>query len=73
MTRRIEIRIRGTVPPEAAEALGLIASVEPADTVLRGALADRPALHGVLERLRCDGHELIDVRPLPDGWRESRS
>jgi hypothetical protein len=32
--------------------------------VLRGAVADRSALHGVLERLRLDGLELVDVRPL---------
>jgi hypothetical protein len=67
MSRRVEIRIRGTVPGEVAERLGLQATVEPvADTVLRGALADRPALHGVLDRLRASGHELVEVRRLPD-------
>jgi hypothetical protein len=67
MTRRVEIRIRGTVSGEVAERLGLQAAVEPAaDTVLRGAIADRPALHGVLERLRASGHELVEVRRLPD-------
>jgi hypothetical protein len=66
MPRRVEIRIRGTVPGEVAERLGLQATVEPAETVLRGALADRPALHGVLDRLRTSGHELIEVRRLPD-------
>jgi len=66
MTQRVEIRVRGTVPAGAAERLGLRASVEPADTVLRGAVADRPALHGVLDRLRTAGIELIEVRRLPD-------
>jgi hypothetical protein len=67
MPRSVEIRIRGTVPSEVAERLGLQAAAEPvADTVLRGAVADRPALHGVLDRLRASGHELIEVRRLPD-------
>lgn len=66
MTRRVEIRVRGTLPDGAAERLGLEASPLSADTVLRGAVADRPALLGVLDRLRCNGIELIDVRRLPD-------
>jgi hypothetical protein len=67
MSKRIEIRIRGTVPGEVAERLGLQATFEPAaDTVLRGAIVDRPALHGVLDRLRASGHELVEVRRLPD-------
>jgi hypothetical protein len=67
MSRRVEIRIRGTVPREAVERLGLQAASAPvADTVLRGPLADRPALHGVLDRLRVSGHEVIEVRRLPD-------
>ena len=66
MPRRVEIRIRGTVPAGVPERLGLQATVEPVETVLRGAIVDRPALHGVLERLRTSGHELIEVRRLPD-------
>jgi hypothetical protein len=67
MPKRVEIRIRGTVPGEVAERLGLQATFEPAaDTVLRGAIVDRPALHGVLDRLRASGHELVEVRRLPD-------
>jgi hypothetical protein len=65
MTRNVEIRVRGTLPPDAAERLGLTVTVEPADTVLRGPLADRQALHGVLDRLRCNEIELIGVRRLP--------
>jgi hypothetical protein len=66
MTRTFEIRVRGVLPEHAAERLGLTATPGRADTVLRGALADRPALLGVLDRLRCNGLELIDVRRLPD-------
>ena len=65
MTPRVEIRVRGPVRMEVAERLGLQASVAPEITVLRGAVPDRPALHGVLERLRAQGVELIDVRRLP--------
>ena len=66
MTRRIEIRVRGPVALEDADQLGLRAYVEPRDTVLRGAVADRPALHGILQRLLDDGLEVIEVRRLPD-------
>ena len=66
MSRNVEIRIRGTLPEHAAERLGLKATVEPGDTILRGPVVDRPALLGVLDRLRCNGLELIDVRRLPD-------
>ena len=66
MARNVEIRVRGTLPADAAEQLGLEGTPVPGDTILRGALADRPALLGVLDRLRCNGVELIDVRRLPD-------
>jgi hypothetical protein len=69
MSRRLEIRVRGTLPADAAEQLGLSASVQPADTVLRGRIVDRPALHGVLDRLRANGIEVIEVRRLPDHVR----
>jgi hypothetical protein len=61
----VEIRVRGPVPLDTADRLGLQASVAPAHTVLRGTLADRPALHGALERIRAGGLEIVDVRPLP--------
>ena len=54
------------MPAEVAERLGLEVADEPVETVLRGAIVDRPALHGVLDRLRTSGHELIEVRRLPD-------
>jgi hypothetical protein len=67
MKSSVEIRVRGPVRIEEADRLGLRASVAPADTVLRGTVADRPALHGVLDRLRAHGLELIEVRRLPGG------
>jgi hypothetical protein len=66
MSRNVEIRVRGTLPSDAAERLGMTATVELTDTVvLRGPLADRPALFGVLDRLRRNGIELIDMRQIP--------
>ena len=65
MHPRVEIRVRGPVRHDAADRLGLRASVAPPDTVLRGVVADRSALHGVLEALHAGGLELIEVRRLP--------
>ena len=65
MSRRVEIRVRGPVSLEDADRLGLRAHTAPLETVLRGSVADRPALLGVLERLMADGLELIEVRRLP--------
>jgi hypothetical protein len=62
---RVQIRVRGAVPAGSVERLGLEVRQPPRHTVLRGAVADRSALHGVLERLRLDGLEIVDVRPLP--------
>ena len=65
MAANVEIRVRGPVPVDGAERLGLHASVAPAHTVLRGTVADLPALHGALERIRAGGLEIVNVRPLP--------
>jgi hypothetical protein len=62
----LEIRVRGPVALEDADRLGLRAEAAPPETVLRGALADRPALHAALERILTDGLELVAARPLPD-------
>ena len=61
----LEIRVRGPVALEDADRLGLVAEAAPAATVLRGAVEDRPALHGALTRILADGLELIEVRRLP--------
>lgn len=61
----LEIRVRGPVALEDADRLGLRAETAPVATVLRGQVADKPALHGALERIRADGLELIEVRRLP--------
>jgi hypothetical protein len=41
---------------------GLDAEIEPAETVLRGNHLDQAALHGVLDRVRSLGLELLEVR-----------
>jgi hypothetical protein len=60
MSRAIyEIRIRGAVGSRTASAFeGMEVRTE---TVLRGAMDDQAALHGVLDRLRDLGLELLDV------------
>ena len=61
----LEIRVRGPVALEDADRLGLRAEAVPVQTVLRGPVQDRPALHGALDRILEDGLELISVRRLP--------
>lgn len=58
-----ELRVRGPVPPEllaeiGAEDLG----EEPPLTILRTEPTDQTGLHGVLERLRSLGLDLLEVR-----------
>jgi hypothetical protein len=59
-----EIRVRGAVGRAlAGEFQPLEASTQ---TVLRGSLPDQTALHGVLDRIRDLGLELVDVRQVED-------
>jgi hypothetical protein len=57
-----QIRVVGQLDAAAREALGeLVVDTEPTVTVLRGNL-DQAALHGLLDRVRALGLELVDVR-----------
>lgn len=72
MGRRVyEHRVRGRVPVELLEEIGVADSgVRPPLTVLRTGLTDRPGPHGVLQRLRRQGLDLMEVRsagPEPPG------
>jgi len=65
-----EIRIRGRVSDSTlAGFAGLDSEIEPAETVLRGRALDQAALHGVLERVRELGLELLEVRRVPGSSR----
>jgi len=60
-----EIRVAGTLPPEALADFELItADVEPVMTVLLGPLADQAALHGLLARLEMYGAQVLELRRL---------
>jgi hypothetical protein len=62
-----EIRITGTLPPEALlDFEGLTAAVEPVETVVYGPLPDQAALHGLLARLEMLGAQLLEIRRLHD-------
>jgi hypothetical protein len=61
-----EIRIKGRVSDTTlASFADLDSRLEPTETILRGAALDQAALHGVLERVREFGLELLEVRRLP--------
>jgi len=60
-----EIRVEGRLSDTLSGAFeDFTASVKPAETVLRGELRDQSELHGLLERIRGLGLELIEVRRL---------
>jgi hypothetical protein len=64
MPRQVyELRVRGPVPADVLREIGADdLGEEPALTVLRTEPIDQPGLHGMLERLRSLGLELIEVR-----------
>jgi hypothetical protein len=63
-----EIRIKGRVSDSILASFdGFEADFEPAETVLHGIHLDQAALHGVLERVRTLGLELVEVRPVKAG------
>jgi hypothetical protein len=58
-----ELRVRGPVPAELLEEIGAENFVvEPPLTILRTAPTDQPGLHGMLQRLRSLGLDLLEVR-----------
>jgi hypothetical protein len=60
-----EIRVKGTLPPEALMDFEELRSApEPAMTVLHGPLADQAALYGLLTRLELLGVQVEEVRRL---------
>jgi hypothetical protein len=60
---KYEIRIKGKVgDPVLASFEGLDASIRPAETVLRGEVADQAALHGLLDRIQTLGLDLVEIR-----------
>jgi len=64
-SRYYEIRVKGTLPPEALmDFEELTAAPEPAMTVLYGPLADQAALYGLLVRLELLGIQVEEVRRL---------
>jgi hypothetical protein len=64
MARRVyELRVRGPVPPELLEEIGAEDfGQEPPLTILRTEPTDQPGLHGILQRLRSLGLDLMEVR-----------
>jgi hypothetical protein len=62
-----EIRIKGRLSDSLLAVFeGLIASVEPVETVLHGPVQDQAALYGLLDRIQSLGLELVEVRRLPE-------
>jgi hypothetical protein len=62
-SRRYEIRVRGRVGKSLLSRFdGFEAEVEPAETILRGAVLDQAELHGLLDRIQDLGLELVEVR-----------
>ena len=65
--RYYEIRIAGTLPPEAlVDFERLTASVEPVTTVVHGPLPDQAALNGLLARLELLGVQVHEIRRFHD-------
>ena len=64
MARHVyELRVRGPVSAELLEEIGAEdLGEEPPLTILRTEPTDQPGLHGVLQRLRSLGLDLIEVR-----------
>src|SRR5215472_16448887 len=71
---RYEIRVEGVLDHRWAAWFGsLHIESDGAQTVISGLLADQPAPHGLLTRIRDLGLCLISVRRLPGSEAESRA
>jgi hypothetical protein len=57
-----EIRIAGTLPPEALLDFERLTAAQPVETVLQGPLPDQAALQGLLARLEMFGVQVLEVR-----------
>ncbi len=59
-----EIRLKGYLPAEWSDWFGgmAVSHDEEGNTLLTGPVADQPALHGLLERIRDLGIPLLAVR-----------
>ena len=69
-----EFLIRGHLGATVLRAFpALRAQTQGQHTVLRGAVADQSALHGVLAQVEALGLELLELRRLPRHPRTSRS
>jgi hypothetical protein len=66
MTHSYEIRIKGQLDKSWSDWFGGLTICHEAngETLLTGSLPDQAALHGVLNRLRDLGTQLISVNPL---------
>jgi hypothetical protein len=68
-----EIRIKGKVGPNLLGSFDdMEATIRPAETVLRGTVADQAQLHGLLERIQLLGLELIEIRQTDPQERPTR-
>ncbi len=58
-----ELRVRGPVSPELLAEIGAVdLGEQPPLTILRTEPTDQPGLHGMLQRLRSLGLDLLEVR-----------
>jgi hypothetical protein len=61
-----EIRIKGRITKSSESAFdGLMVTMNPIETVVRGTMIDQAALYGILERIQALGLELVEVRRIP--------
>jgi hypothetical protein len=68
VARTYEIRLSGLVPK--GDLVAIFGDVEAAEhelrTVVSGRFADQAALHGLLQRMRAYGLEVVEVRRVPE-------